>query len=92
MVSEINMSTRFPFLLSIACVAFVVGSLAAHENVEKILKEKSLLKGESLYDPENVGIVHHINQAIRANKLFERDKDYIAVSYTHLTLPTNREV
>ena len=48
-----------------------------NENVEKILKEKSLLKGESLYDPENVGIVHHINQAIRANKLFERDKDYI---------------
>ena len=30
-----------------------------------------------MYDPENVGIVHHINQAIRANKLFERDKDYI---------------
>jgi len=48
-----------------------------NENVEKILKEKSLLKGESLYDAENVGIVHHINQAIRANKLFERDKDYI---------------
>ena len=48
-----------------------------NENVEKILKEKSLLKGESLYDTENIGIVHHINQAIRANKLFERDKDYI---------------
>ena len=30
-----------------------------------------------MYDPENIGIVHHINQAIRANKLFERDKDYI---------------
>ena len=48
-----------------------------NDNIEKILKEKSLLKGKSLYDPENVGIVHHINQAIRANKLFERDKDYI---------------
>ncbi len=48
-----------------------------NENIEKILKEKSLLKGPNLYDPENVGIVHHINQAIRANRLFERDKDYI---------------
>ena len=48
-----------------------------NENVEKILKEKSLLKSQNLYDPENVGIVHHINQAIRANRLFEKDKDYI---------------
>ena len=48
-----------------------------NENIEKILKEKSLLKGENLYDPENVSMVHHINQAIKANKLFERDKDYI---------------
>ena len=36
-----------------------------------------MLKGENLYDPENVNMVHHINQAIKANKLFERDKDYI---------------
>ena len=36
MVSEINMSTRFPFLLSIAWVALGVGSLAAHENVQKL--------------------------------------------------------
>jgi preprotein translocase subunit SecA len=48
-----------------------------NENVEKILKEESLLKGQNLYEPENVGIVHHINQAVRANKLFEKDKDYI---------------
>ena len=48
-----------------------------NENIEKILKEKLLLKGENLYDPENVSMVHHINQAIKANKLFERDKDYI---------------
>ncbi len=48
-----------------------------NDNIEKILKEKNLLKSKNLYDPENVGIVHHINQAVRANKLFEKDKDYI---------------
>ncbi len=36
-----------------------------------------MLKGESLYDVENVAIVHHINNALRAHKLFQRDKDYI---------------
>ncbi|MGB7258451.1 MAG: preprotein translocase subunit SecA, partial [Pseudolabrys sp.] len=35
------------------------------------------LKGESLYDVENVSVVHHVNQALRAHKLFQRDKDYI---------------
>ena len=48
-----------------------------NENIEKILKDKLLLKGENLYDPENVSMVHHINQAIKANKLFEKDTDYI---------------
>jgi len=48
-----------------------------NENIENILKDHSLLKGENLYDPENVGMVHHINQAIKANKLFEKDTDYI---------------
>ncbi len=36
-----------------------------------------LLKGDSLYDVENVSTVHHVNQALRAHKLFQRDKDYI---------------
>jgi preprotein translocase subunit SecA len=36
-----------------------------------------MLKGPSLYDVENVSVVHHINQALRAHKLFQRDKDYI---------------
>ena len=36
-----------------------------------------LLKGDSLYDVENVSLVHHVNQALRAHKLFQRDKDYI---------------
>jgi preprotein translocase subunit SecA len=31
----------------------------------------------SLYDVENVSVVHHVNQALRAHKLFQRDKDYI---------------
>ena len=48
-----------------------------NEHIEKILQDELLLKGENLYDPENVNMVHHINQAIKANKLFERDKDYI---------------
>ena len=36
MVYEINMSVRFSFLVSVLCVVFGVGSLAAHENVEKL--------------------------------------------------------
>ncbi len=36
-----------------------------------------LLKADSLYDVENVSVVHHVNQALRAHKLFQRDKDYI---------------
>ena len=42
-----------------------------------MLRDAGLLKGESLYDVENVSIVHHVNQALRAHKLFQRDKDYI---------------
>src|SRR5712671_2708492 len=47
------------------------------EKVEQRLKAASLLKSESLYDVENVTVVHHVNQALRAHKLFTRDKDYI---------------
>jgi len=47
------------------------------ENSEKLLKETGLLKNNSLYDIENVTLVHHINQAAKAHKLFEKDKDYI---------------
>ncbi len=45
--------------------------------LEQILTEAGLLKGDSLYDVENVTVVHHIQQALRAHRLFERDKDYI---------------
>ncbi|MDX3927630.1 MAG: preprotein translocase subunit SecA [Shinella sp.] len=47
------------------------------EKLEKLLRDANLLKGESLYDVENVAIVHHINNALKAHKLFTRDKDYI---------------
>jgi preprotein translocase subunit SecA len=47
------------------------------EHMEALLREADLLKGESLYDYENVSLVHHVNQALRAHKLFQRDTDYI---------------
>ncbi|MBP1852074.1 preprotein translocase subunit SecA [Rhizobium halophytocola] len=52
-------------------------SEAGTEKLENLLKEADLLKGASLYDVENVAIVHHINNALKAHKLFSRDKDYI---------------
>ncbi|MFA5899981.1 MAG: preprotein translocase subunit SecA [Hyphomicrobium sp.] len=49
-----------------------------NERVEAMLAEKDLLKaGSSLYDIENVSLVHHINSALKAHKLFQRDRDYI---------------
>jgi preprotein translocase subunit SecA len=50
---------------------------AGNEKLEQLLTEAGLLKGESLYDVENVTVVHHINQGLRAHRLFQRDKDYI---------------
>jgi len=47
------------------------------EKMEQWLRQANLLKSESLYDVENVSVVHHVNQALRAHKLFQRDKDYI---------------
>jgi len=48
-----------------------------NEKLEERLREAGLLRGESLYDVENVSVVHHINNALKAHKLFTRDKDYI---------------
>ncbi len=50
---------------------------AGMEKLEQRLRDAGLLKSESLYDVENVSVVHHVNQALRAHKLFQRDKDYI---------------
>lgn len=47
------------------------------EKLENMLKEAGILKSGSLYDVENVGIVHHVNNALKAHKLFTRDKDYM---------------
>src|SRR5213078_601040 len=52
-------------------------SEAGMSKMEQRLREAQLLKSESLYDVENVSVVHHVNQALRAHKLFQRDKDYI---------------
>lgn len=47
------------------------------ERMEERLRAAGILKGGSLYDVENVSVVHHLNQALRAHKLFQRDRDYI---------------
>src|ERR1700678_2888493 len=47
------------------------------EKIETLLRDAGQLKGESLYDVENVSVVHHINQALPAHPLFTRDKAYI---------------
>jgi len=49
------------------------------ERVEEILQESGQLAPDSagLYDPVNISVVHHINQALRANVLYTKDKDYI---------------
>ena len=49
-----------------------------NEFLEQLLHESGLLPEEqSLYDPESTTIVHHVNQGLRAHKLFTKDKDYI---------------
>jgi len=51
---------------------------AGHDFLETRLVEVGILpEGQSLYDPESTTIVHHVNQALRAHKLFTKDKDYI---------------
>ncbi|MGB8629323.1 MAG: preprotein translocase subunit SecA, partial [Xanthobacteraceae bacterium] len=47
------------------------------EKMETLLRDAGELKSDSLYDVENVSVVHHVNQALRAHTLFARDKDYI---------------
>src|SRR5690606_23340451 len=46
-------------------------------HMEQLLREAGLLKSDSLYDIENITVVHHANQALRAHTLFTRDVDYI---------------
>ena len=46
-------------------------------NVEKIFSNAGILKNNNFYDPQNLALVHHVNQALKANHLFEKGKDYI---------------
>ncbi len=49
-----------------------------NEFLEARLREAGLLpEGQNLYDPESTTLVHHVNQGLRAHKLFTKDKDYI---------------
>ena len=47
------------------------------DNVEKIFSNAGILKNNNFYDPENLSLVHHVNQSLKANHLFEKGKDYI---------------
>ena len=47
------------------------------EHIEKLLTEAGLMEGGSLYEVANIALVHHVDQALRAHKMFTRDVDYI---------------
>ena len=47
------------------------------DSVEKIFSKVGILKNNNFYDPENLGLVHHVNQSLKANHLYEKGKDYI---------------
>ena len=47
------------------------------DKIEKLAIQKRILKNNNFYDPANLDLVHHINQALKANLLFNRDTDYI---------------
>ncbi len=50
---------------------------AGIDRVEKMSQSSGVLKNNNFYDPQNLNLVHHINQALKANLLFQKDKDYI---------------
>ena len=47
------------------------------DKIEKLSIQKGVLKNKNFYDPENLSLVHHVNQALKANLLFKKDTDYI---------------
>ena len=47
------------------------------DKIEKLAIQKKILKNNNFYDPENLSLVHHVNQALKANLLFNKDTDYI---------------
>ena len=53
-------------------------SEAGQENAERLLREAGILdEDEGLYDPQNIHVVHHLNAAVRAHAIYQRDVDYI---------------
>jgi len=50
---------------------------AGIDKIENLAKQKGILKNNNFYDPGNLNLVHHINQALKANLLFKKDTDYI---------------
>ena len=54
----------------------VVYSETGNEKIEELMVQAGILQG-SLYEPANITLVHHANQALRAHLLFQKDKDYI---------------
>lgn len=50
---------------------------AGVEKVEELLRKSGLLTSASLYDLQNISLVHHVNQALKAHTLFQKEKDYI---------------
>ncbi|EMR13353.1 protein export cytoplasm protein SecA ATPase RNA helicase [Methylophaga lonarensis MPL] len=72
---------------------------AGHEKIEQLLTEAGLLEEDaSLYDAANIGLMHHVNAALRAHVLFHRDVDYIVQNdqvvivdeFTGRTMPGRR--
>ncbi|MDH5544929.1 MAG: preprotein translocase subunit SecA [Gammaproteobacteria bacterium] len=70
-----------------------------HETCENMLYETGLLpEGESLYDPQNISMMHHLNAALRAHALFQKNVDYIVKNneivivdeFTGRTMPGRR--
>ena len=49
------------------------------DTVENILGKIGILKNKNFYDPVNLHIVHHVNQALKANFIFKKDKDYVLI-------------
>jgi preprotein translocase subunit SecA len=55
----------------------VVLTEEGNEKIEALLRDAGLLQGDNLYDAVNISVVHHVNQALKAHKIFQKDKDYI---------------
>jgi len=55
----------------------VILSDSGIDKIEKLAVQKRILKNNNFYDPANLDLVHHVNQALKANLLFKKDTDYI---------------